>query len=486
LNNEPGLFFLFFIYGLAFFGMGLAMAMESWRAFSITEARALIPLAGFGMIHGAHEWLEAYLLMAQSLGVSPVAWVSWARLGMLAASFSSLAVFAYQSLRLVNAPRPAGLKHGAASVSVFVIFILTSAVITYEHHPYQLQSVLDGLARYLLAVPASAMAALGLHYIGQRSRRDSLKPWLDGAAVGFGLYALTQIFVPAMTMFPANVWNSESFRAALGFPIQAVRTALAALIAVCLVRSAQLTEEARKFEFESAQRARLDALEQQQELRRDLLRHIVHAQEDERARIARELHDETAQTLTAFSLELATLKHNLSPRSASHATTERLLDLSRTMSQSLYRLMTGLRPAHLDELGLTRAIQSLVDRDYTPRGFAVAVEARGETRRLEPTLETALFRVAQEALANIARHAGVREGRVEISFEAAQVDLRVSDRGRGFNPDEPFRPPRGWGLEGMRERVEAVGGALQIVSSVEHGTTIEALIPVARESKEAQ
>lgn len=481
---SDSLFWVFFIYGLAFFGMGIAMAMESWRVSALAEMRVLLPLAGFGLIHGAHEWLEAYVIQAQSLGAPLADGLSFLRLSMLIASFSSLLLFAFQSLRLVRRPMPPGLQHGSVFVGGYMLFILVSTVTTYDHQPFQWLNVLDALARYLLAVPASVLAALGLHYIGRSNPVPTLPKWLNGAAVAFGVYAFTQVFVAPIAMFPASVLSNASFLEFTGMPIQVVRTVMAVLITICLLRATQATEDNRKTILLATQQARLDALAQKESLRRELLRHTVRAQEEERSRIARELHDETAQTLTAFSLELAALRHTLAPRSASAQTVDRLLDLSRQVSQNLYRIMTGLRPAQLDELGVAQAIIALVNRDFTSKGFAFSVQVTGSPRRLDPVVETVLFRVAQEALTNAARHSGVREGGVELHFEDGQVRLRISDAGRGFDPSESFRPPRGWGLEGMKDRIESAGGTLHITSAPGQGTIIETNIPISMPGKE--
>jgi signal transduction histidine kinase len=486
MGHEQSLFLLFFAYGLAFFGMGLAMAMESGRGSALADGRVLRPLAGFGLTHGAHEWLESYLLQATILGASLPAWLPWLRLGLLVGSFSLLLLFSFQALRLVETPKMRDFMFVYMTLACYVIFILVSALLTYQAGTVPWPNVLDALARYLLAVPASILAALGLRARGLKTFELSTKlsANLNVASIGFGGYALTQLFVHPISMFPANLINEEVFITNAGFPIQMIRAAAAVVITVCLLRATQETDRIRQVELLSAQKAQLEALKQQQEIRRELLRHIVRAQEEERARIARELHDETAQSLTAFSLELATLKTSLPRRAASNRTVERLLDLSREMSQSLYRLMTGLRPMQLDELGVNQAIRALVDRDHTPNGFAIPVEVTGAPRRLDPIVETVLFRVAQESLTNIARHAGVKEGSVVIAYGPKQVSLRVSDRGRGFNPTENFHPPHGWGLEGMKERVESVGGTLQIESAPGNGTTIEALIPVTPGGKE--
>jgi signal transduction histidine kinase len=449
MGLDQSLFLIFFVYGLAFFGMGLAMAMESWRASSLAEARVLLPLAGFGLIHGTHEWMESYLLQAQSLGTPLPLWLSWLKLGLLVSSFSSLSLFAFQSLRLVPRPVPPGLKYGRATLVVYILFIATSAGLTYIHGEVPIQYVLDGMARYLLAVPASTLAALGLFYIGRNANpfNHTLTGWLSGAALGFSFYALTHLFVHPIAMFPANILNEDSFRAAFGFPIQAVRTVTAIVITVCLLRATQMTDESRKAELLVAQQARVDALEQQQDLRRELLRHTVRAQEDERTRIARELHDETAQTLSAFTLELATLRNEVT------RTVDRLQELSRDMSQGLYRLVRDLRPAQLDDLGLVPALRFLIEQDCCPHGLHLDFKVEGTPRRLDPLVETVLFRVGQEALTNLARHAQVQEGRVEIVYAGYIESLRLR---AGIRSRRKFSPAARLGI-GRDEGTSGVG-----------------------------
>jgi two-component system NarL family sensor kinase len=103
----------------------------------------------------------------------------------------------------------------------------------------------------------------------------------------------------------------------------------------------------------------------------------------------------------------------------------------------------------------------------------------GSVRRFDPLVETVLFRVAQEALTNVVRHSGTNQARVEIHFESGGICLRVADAGAGFDPTAVFHPPHGWGIAGMRERVESVGGKLQIESAPGDGTLVEACIPVS-------
>lgn len=471
---------IFFFYGLAFFTMGLAMALESWRTSSLADARVLLPLASFGMIHGVHEWIDSYVTQARLLGATLPGLLPWLKLGFLVASFLSLALFGFQSLRQISGTLPVALKRSSFILAGFVCIIITGCGLTLAQTRVSFLDLMNVLARYLLAVPTSALATLGLFYTGRynpRLNRD-ISRQLDGAALGFGVYTATHLFVPSLDIFPANVLNMEMFLQTFGFPIQIIRTAAAGVIMVGLLRATKKTEEARRVEFITAQQARITSMEQQQELRRELLQHTVHAQEEERARIARELHDETAQTLSAFTLELAALQDKHLHKPELKQIVGRLQSLSRDMSQGLYRLVHDLRPAQLDDLGLVPALRYLAAVDLHQRDIDISFEVHGKSLRLDPLIETVLFRVGQEALTNLARHAQVNQGHMVIHFTEDSVTLQVSDRGRGFNPTENFRPPHGWGLAGMKERVEAVGGTLKIHSAPGQGTLMEVQVPL--------
>jgi signal transduction histidine kinase len=285
-------------------------------------------------------------------------------------------------------------------------------------------------------------------------------------------------------MFPARWLNSTGFQTFASFPIQVVRALLAVLITLSLLRATQIVEKDRQLQLLAVQQARLEAMERIQEelskreaLRRELLRHTVRAQEDERSRIARELHDETSQVLTAFSLELATLKTVICDREEVKTMVDRLQSLSKQMSQGLYRLVHDLRPAQLDDLGLIPALEYLKD-DSVRAGLEVAINIHGKARRLDPVIETVLFRVAQEALHNVVRHAQVGRARISLEFLPQEITLKVEDSGAGFDPVQSFVPPQGWGLAGMRERVESVGGLLSIESKPGIGTVVEVAVPV--------
>ena len=474
------LFLVYFVYGLAFFAMGIAMWLEAGRSPALAEARMLRPLAIFGLLHGTHEWLESYLLQAVFLGVTSPAWLSVVRLALLAASFIFLFLYAVQMLLLVS-PRDLRLRILRFSIfGIYAIIILASALHALQTAALPISDFLDALARYLLAVPAAFLAAMALRAqaraAGQEFRAQLARS-LTLAAIGFGVYALAQLFVRPLEMFPAQVLNADAFRIWVGFPIQLIRTLMAILITIALLAATQSVEEERKNQLFSAQQARLEALEQRDNLRRELLRHTVDTQEEERARIARELHDETSQLLSALTLELATLS-NLAPRKPQmQHSLRKLQDLSRQISQGLYDLVYTLRPAQLDDLGLVPALKSMIENEFRPKGLLVTFDVNGKPVRLEPLIEIVLFRVVQEALNNVTRHAQTGEASLQLEYAGEQVKLAIRDAGRGFDPDEPLHPPRGWGLAGMRERIEAVNGEINISSAPKKGTTIEVVIP---------
>lgn len=487
-QSSLNIILVYFVYGLAFFCMGLVMALESRRSPVLAEARVLLPLAVFGFVHGVHEWLEMFLQAGVWLNLSTAPVTAWIRLGLLVVSFSALILFGLTSLQPEEKRLPPwNISIGVGLLLAYLAVVVLTILFSPPSPLHWLEHA-DALARYLLAVPGAVLAAVALGRQSRRARRagrTSLAFGLGMAAGSFALYGLTQLVVPAVDFFPARYLNSALFLGWTGIPIQAVRAALAVLVIVGLTRAIQGADHERQDVLAAAQEARLEALQQIQRdleeketLRRELLRHTVIAQEEERARIARELHDETAQYLTALTLDLATLRDSLPREQRVDTLLTRLQSLSRQMAQGIYRLVGDLRPAQLDDLGLGAAMQYLVDEARRSSAVEVFIKIIGSCQRLDPLVETVLFRVAQEAVANVARHACCAQAWLELEFGTEDVALRIRDKGQGFDPGERLLPPRGWGIAGMRERVEAVGGLLHIRSAPGEGTLVEANIPL--------
>jgi len=479
-----GLVLLFFFYGLAFFSMGIALSLEISRSSMLAEKRVLIPLALFGLLHGAHEWTEIILL--QGVWTNQVL-LSELRVILLAVSFIVLVVFGVSMLCSQNKAFILPIFLGVGWLILYITLVYQGIRIVGGIAEHWLVRA-DVLARYLWAIPGGILAGLALRLRArqvQAEKRVNLAHYFRWAAFGFIVYGITQAFVSPTDMFPANMVNTQMFLNLFGFPIQVIRAAMAIWITINLLRAIQFVDRELQQQLSTAQQARLDALEQVQRelvaretLRRELLRHTVTSQEDERARIARELHDETAQTLTAFTLNLATIKSTLTERSQLTGLIDRLQGLSQQMSRSLYRIVHDLRPSQLDDLGLVPALEYLVDEARERLGIEVRLEVNGQRQRLDYLIETVFYRVAQEALTNISRHAQIKQAFVSLSFNPEKIILQVRDSGVGFSVNEDLIPPRGWGLASMRERAESVGGHFHILSYPDSGTTVEVIVPL--------
>jgi two-component system sensor histidine kinase UhpB len=200
---------------------------------------------------------------------------------------------------------------------------------------------------------------------------------------------------------------------------------------------------------------------------------VLRAQEEERRRLARDLHDEVNQALTAILLRLEALSHSAPPELE-----DELGELKRLVNQAmneLLQLARQLRPTALDDHGLLPAMASQVRRFAAQTGIKADLSASGESSALQPDEEIAIYRIAQEALANIARHADARSVEVALRSEnGGGVQLTVRDDGRGF---EPGRPTGGLGLGGMAERARLVGGELTIESQPGAGTQLCLRVP---------
>jgi signal transduction histidine kinase len=485
--SQVYLILIFFIYGLAFFCMGLAMLFESGRSPLMADARVLQPLVIFGFSHGTHEWLEMMILMGGWLGFAIPLWLRVVRLLLLVFSFYSLILFA---LRVLRPQKPFTLKDYWLGILLGLGYAasLLVAVLIFRGGNEPWVTYADVFARYFLAVPGAALAFIAFRQQSNQTAaagQRTLSRFLLGVGFCFLAYSFTQVFVAPSGIFPAQWINSALFMQWVGLPIQLLRAVLALAITLSLMQAIKLAEEERQRQFLAVQQERLDALEQvrqdlleRESFRRQLLRHTVIAQEEERQRIARELHDETAQLLTAISLNLATLEGWAPDRPRVKPLIDRLQALIRQMSEGIYRMVHDLRPAQLDDLGLVAALQFLADKTNQISGVHVTVNQWGDYQRLDPLVETVMFRVAQEALTNIVRHAQVNAALVELYYEQHQVRLEICDQGVGFDVDADLLPPHGWGLAGMRERAESLGGEFGLRSMPGKGTEVSVVIPL--------
>jgi len=685
---------VFFAYGLAFFAMGLALALASRRASQFRFARAIRPLAAFGILHGIHEWVEMFQRIAAEGGHSPSLWEEIPRLGLLAVSFLLVATFALLLLEPVRQPasrRP--YRYVGAMAGVWAVG-LAAAWLWFKPDIAGTIDLADVLARYTLGIPGALLGCWALMR-QQRTFRESGMPqfgrdlvWCATALFLYG--AIGQLFVRSSPLPPSNVFNSALFLSWFGIPVQLFRAATASVLAINMMRALnafdvegqrrleeahaatlraqselleaerlttrqmeRLNEELRlrarelsllvelsnllaaatnlpeglrtvlaksvdrlnfpaaamillvnrqtrsaalaasvgfqtidgdgttplvddgkalaqrsitqssvicrhldgvTFEFApqdpaarqechahpsptmmvsfplivrretigsivfscaspddvrpleldeyqlmlgiaqqlalSIENARLHQQAQERErVQSELLRQVVSAQEAERQRIARELHDATGQSLTAVALGLRGVESTLGgdPAMARQQVKE-LRSFTTEALGELRHIIADLRPSQLDDLGLVAALQWYAgefEKHYlVPTRFVV----EGERTRLPAEYETVLFRITQEALNNIAKHAQATLATIQLKMSSTRIQLSVSDDGRGFDPHEVLRrdrPRTGWGLLGIMERAWLLGGECNIHTNPGRGTRIDVSVPLNLETMQA-
>lgn len=209
------------------------------------------------------------------------------------------------------------------------------------------------------------------------------------------------------------------------------------------------------------------------------VRKITEAQEEERKRIARELHDETIQGLIELSRRMETLAADEELSGSAAERMEQFHARVEQMLQGVRRFSRDLRPPILDDLGLLPTVEALVS-DAGERGFRARLEVSGEKRRLPPEVELELYRIIQEALSNVRRHSGASEVVVGVEFRESRVRITVHDDGNGFElvgrPGD-FGLMGQFGLIGMEERAQRLGGYFKVLTSAERGTIVVVDVP---------
>ncbi len=481
---------IFLFYGLAFFAMGLIVLNERGRGSDERLRHALLPLAVFGLIHGLHEWQEMLALLGM-LPAQEFAAPIWEglRLGLLAFSFLSLAAFGASLLSPTLQIRRVSLLLPLFLAAVWAggLFVLRGRFTLDEG----LLDIADTWSRYTIGIPASLVAAVGLVFQQRAFRRAGMEQFgRDSlwAALAFLWYGpLGQIFTRPTPLWPSTVLNQNLFLALFGFPVQLVRAAAAITVAIFIVRSLRSFEVENERKIKELQAARLAAAEEREALRGELLRRIVAAQEAERQRIARELHDETGQKLTAIGLGLRSVTRTASshPRRAAK-NLQRLEDMVADALTELQRLIADLRPSHLDDLGLPSTLRWYAGELEGRAGLPVSVVITGRERALSAPVNIALFRVAQEALTNVVKHAIADAVVVGLCYGPEAVTITVSDDGQGFDVQwaQSQAQRAAYGLLGMRERAELLGGQFDLTSTFGQGSQVRVTIPYQAEASE--
>jgi signal transduction histidine kinase len=472
---------VFFFYGLAFFSLGLALALASRRESEFRFVQAIVPLALFGFLHGIHEWVEMYQKIAVlSSGYVPTTLHEILRLLLLVTSFAMLLGFGFTLLTPAGVPRRTIWLPVLGMVGFWLTAVAIIAVVL-EPNGAQLIAQADALARYSLGIPAALLGAWAL-MTQQRTFREANMPqfgrdliWATTALLLFGV--IGQVFVRETTLVPSNVINSALFLQWFGIPVQLFRALVAIMLLVFMIRALKAFDVESRRRLDAANQARLNALNQ-----------VVDAQEAERKRIARELHDATGQSLTAIALGLRGVEMHIencdSPPLGLLDKVRDIKGYSTSALGELHQIIADLRPQILDDMGLAAALKWYVQTYQQRRSLPSELVVEGTPYRLPAEYETVLFRITQEALTNIAKHAGATRVVVTLGFAPAEVSLTVQDNGRGFDPEHALQRNgrnTGWGLLGMRERASLIGGQAVIESSPGQGARIRVTVPTSRE-----
>ena len=475
---------IYFSYGLAFFSMGLVVTLEGGRASDERLRRGLRPLAVFGVVHALHEWIEMLGPLAPFLHLDLETPIYYGiRLAILTFSFLSLSAFgSYLLARGEIATRVSLLVPiGLVTVWVFGLFNIRGA------YPLDdIWALSNVWTRYSLAIPASLLAAIGLIYQQRAFRQSGLIRFGQDAlwaAVAFGWYGLVgQLFVPKTPLWPSTFINEQLFDATFGIPIQLFRAVTAIAASFFVIRFLRAFQVEVDRQIAILQEARLKESQEREALRGELFRQVVAAQESERQRIARDLHDETGQSLTAIGLGLRGLSTTIRHGSVDQATStlRHLETLAANSLTELQHLIADLRPPHLDDLGLPATLRWYTGVLQERTNLEIKVDTTGPEQEISGPVKIALFRITQESLNNIIKHADASQVSIQISFEMGGLRLRVRDNGRGFDVQAVRNNKHGrvsLGLIGMQERAGLLGGTCAVTSVPGRGALGDVKIP---------
>ena len=279
------------------------------------------------------------------------------------------------------------------------------------------------------------------------------------------------ILIPLLAFTLVAIWFGVT---QVVIPLQKLET-LAAQLAwgdfTAIEKSVEGVQEIRQLQNELIHMAQ--KVQDSQRSLHDYIGAITRGQEDERRRLARELHDDTLQSLIALHQRVQLAQMKAGDEKMQTALTE-LESLSSSSIDELRRFTRALRPIYLEDLGLVTALEMLA-RENSTSGLVVSFVCAGVEQRLDVALELTLFRIAQEALSNINHHARASEAHVLLKFQTTKIILEISDNGQGFVPPRSpaeFAPAGHYGLLGMHERVELVGGKLSIESAPGKGALL--------------
>ena len=451
-----------FAYGLVFFVMGLAVALQSRRYSQLDLARSLSWLAAFGITHGFHEWGDFFIpIQAAYLSVPVVEFLGALHLVLLAVSFTCLFEFGATLLRSFGRAR---WLHGIA-VGLLLAWLLAAFFVVLPLAPDLTvwRRAMNALARYGIGFPGALLAAYGLRQHALRRIAALNVPHivrsLQVAGITIALYAVfSGLIPPPVPFFPGSVLNVATFEQAIGLPPLLFRSALGLVLAVTIIRTLEV------FDVETDRM--IEAMEQQQ---------ILAA---ERERIARQLHDGAIQTVYTAGLLVESAKRQAEqgePGSPLVARLEKAMTVLNSAIGDLRHSLGELRaspaasgdalPVALRRLAEDPRFSSFVDID-----FDVDLP---DCADLPVSRADHILAITSEALSNVVRHAHARRVKVMARCADDRLSLVIRDDGQGMSGE----PGAGYGLRNMRDRARLLGGRLEVQGTPGKGTIVALDMP---------
>jgi signal transduction histidine kinase len=449
---------IFFVYGLSFFVLGLAIALQSRQHSRLDLARSVPWLAAFGFTHGLNEWGDLFIpIQAAYLGDSAILLLRLIQLLLLAFSFACLFEF---GVRLLHPAGRARILHTSALALVIVwvvsvLFILFTSAPT----PAQWQREANALARYLIGLPGALLAAYSLRRHALQRIAPLTVPhvvrMLRVAGLALASYALfAGLIPPPVPFFPGDMLNAQTFEATTGVPPAVFRSLIGLALAVAIIRALDIFDlETERF---------IEVIEQQQ---------ILAA---ERERIARDLHDNAIQKVYTAGLLIESAQQQCPSDSLPAQRLARAALVLNDAIADLRRNLGELHAASASDTSLQETLRRLANdpRFQTLVDIALDLELPEEDSFSAPRVDQVIA-IVQEALSNVVRHARARHVRIAARRERERLRLSVQDDGIGL----PRPLAAGYGLRNMRDRAHLLGGEIEITGARGKGTQVRLDIP---------
>lgn len=459
---------VYFIYGEAFFVLGLSIALQSRKHSQLALGRRLWLLAAFGIVHGIYEWGTVFIPIQSYLAPGIVDILRVLQLILEAASFFALFQFGVELIALGSS------RLSWLNVVPAIIFLIWAAAIFIAEtriHVTLTQVLVtgDALARYSLAVPGALAAAWGLWWQAQQVKEMDLPriaSYFRAAGYAFIAYAMVSAIVPAADFFPASVVNYDRVIATIGVPVPVFRAILGMAIAYLIIRGSEIFDVETDRMIEEVSQARAVAAD--------------------RERIGRELHDSIIQSLYAAGLILedASLTIDEDSAKAKEGIQEVIGSLNRTI-RDIRRYILDLRGEtdtgnlrdSLAEMVRAFRLDTLIEADMQVKGTprtALTREERGH-----------VLTIAREALTNVTRHSQATRVDVKLDYRPLEIEMDISDNGVGFARNgngSDSAAGEHQGLRNMEERARIIGASLDVDSAPGQGTRVRLIVPLSRES----